>query len=209
MPLFFCIVVKMDRYYLPFFFFLPFDKWSILHPSLCRCSLLFLDEAMTQLPVIFFPFLGLLNRFETYSFTCMSWTYLFMSKTLYPLRELRAKQSGCRLIVSPSSLFLTPQSSTQQLLSPGCTISILCSQSLQCGIIINSHLGEGRLPHQRMQWRFIATISEGLGEMYRMRERWKLCTYTTGFWVAPVWPCMSSEVDGKGNGWKMLRTVHE
>ncbi len=60
-----------------------------------------------------------------------------------------------------------------------------------------------------MQWRFIATISKGLGEMYRMRERWKLCTYTAGFWVATVWPCTSSEVDGKGNGWKMLRIVYE
>lgn len=54
-----------------------------------------------------------------------------------------------------------------------CTISILCSHSLQCGIIINSNLGEGCLPHHRMQWRFIATISKGLGEMQRMGERWK------------------------------------
>lgn len=114
--------------------------------------------------------------------------------------------SGCRLIawLHPLPAYLYHRSLLQLLLSlvlqACCTISILCSHSLQCGIIINSHLGEGRFPHHRMQWRFIATISKGLGEMYRMRERWKLCTYTPGFWVTTVWPCMSSEVDGKGNG---------
>lgn len=40
------------------------------------------------------------------------------------------------------------------------TISIPCSHFLQCGIIINSHLGVGCFPHQWMQWRFIATISK-------------------------------------------------
>lgn len=83
-----------------------------------------------------------------------------------------------------------------------CTISILCSHSLQCGIIINSHLGEGCFPHHQMQWRFIATISQGWG-------RWKLCTYTTGCWVTTVWPCKSSEVDGDRNWRQMLRTVNE
>lgn len=116
------------------------------------------------------------------------------------------------MIASPPSLSL-PQYSTahilSQVLQACCTISILCSHSLQCGIIINSHLGEGCFPHHRMQWRFIATISKGLGEIQRMRERWKLCTYTTSFWVTIVWPCMSSEVDEKNNGWQMLRTVNE
>lgn len=51
------------------------------------------------------------------------------------------------------------------------TISILCSHSLQCDIIINSHLGEGCFPHHRMQWRFIATISKKRrGGLQRPRE---------------------------------------
>lgn len=114
---------------------------------------------------------------------------------------------------SPPSL-TSPQHRTARLHSPvvqACrTISIQRSHSLHCGIIINSHLGEGCFPRHRMQWRFIATISKGLGEMQRMRERDGKCAqYTTSVCNTTVWPCMSSEVDEKNNGWQMLRTVNE
>lgn len=93
---------------------------------------------------------------------------------------------------------------------PDCTISIPCSHFLQCGIIINSHLGMGCFPHQRMQWRFIATISKrvcvcrggGGGGGGGVAE--KSCTYTTSFWVFTVWPCVSGEVDEINSGWQML-----
>lgn len=47
------------------------------------------------------------------------------------------------------------------------------------------------------------------GEDCRDREKWKSCTYTTSFWVATVWPCVSGEVDEINNGWQMFRTVNE
>lgn len=141
----------------------------------------------------------------------LGFRYLFWTHYI-PLGE--NIHSSSKLIACPPSLSVPLYSTSSphilSLVLQAClTIFILCSHSLRRGIIINSHLGEGRFPHHRMQWRFIATISDGLGEMYRMRERWKLCTYTTGYRVTTVWPCMSTEVDGKGNGWQMLRTVNE
>lgn len=123
--------------------------------------------------------------------------------------------SGCRLIawLHPLPAYLYHRSLLQLLLSlvlrACCTISILCSHSLQCGIIINSHLGEGRFPHHRMQWRFIATISKGLGEMYRMRERWKLYTYSTPLAFGLLLFGLVCPVRWMGKAMAMLRTINE
>lgn len=98
------------------------------------------------------------------SHICCALIYLFVGKysTISPWRKFAFRLWADCISCHPICTVL--HSSTPPLLPTvlqACrTISILCSHSLHCGIIINSHLGEGRFPHHRMQWRFIATISK-------------------------------------------------
>lgn len=130
---------------------------------------------------------------------------LLITNALYPLGA--NLHSHSRLIAFPpypSVLFYSPP---LPLLLPTVpsphpaplpalrNVLLLCSHSLHCGIIINSHLGVLRFSHHRIQWRFMATILKGFGGMHRMCgrivhiHRWLLCSYCLAF--------TSTEVDAE------------